>query len=168
MSEQPITGFRDIAAALRCSERQVLQFATRRRDPLRLISYQGVPRILLSSLTEWRRRHGHLRGTKRVRGWSQIAACVEMSRMAAIRASKLADDPLPVQHPKGGGMVWAYASALADWMAAHTLPYAAHRVLRTHDSWKRLRATKDKKATAAAAKKAEGNISDAPIAAAAE
>lgn len=142
---QVIVGFREIAAALKCSERQVLQFATRRVDPLPLLSYQGVPRIQPADLAEWRRRHGGLRGTVRIRGWSQIALRVEMSRIAAIRASKLAEGPLPVKRSKGGGMVWAYASALDDWKAAHTLPYAAHRVLRTHDSWKRLRGTKDKR-----------------------
>lgn len=165
MLERPIVGFVDIAAALRCSERQVLFFAVRRTDPLRLRSYQGVPRIMPSSLAEWRRRHGDIRGTKRVRGWQKIALAVEMSRMAAIRAAKLKDDPLPVRRPKGGGMVWAYESALSDWKAAHELPYAAHRVLRGHESWKRLRSTPDKKPPK---KRADPADSAEPLAAAAE
>jgi hypothetical protein len=62
-------------------------------------------------------------------------------------------------------MVWAYESALSDWKAAHELPYAAHRVLRGHESWKRLRSTPDKKPPK---KRADHVDSAEPLASAAE
>ncbi len=129
MLERPLVGFPAIAEALRTSPRQVLVWATRRVDPLRLRAYHGMPRILPSKLNEWQRRHGEVPGLGRVRGWHLIAERVEMSRMAAIRAAAVEDDPLPVKQPRVG-MVWAYESALDDWREAHELPYAAHRRLR--------------------------------------
>lgn len=130
MVEHPIVGFPAIAEALRTSPRQVLVWATRKRDPLRLRTYQGLPRILPSKLKAWQDRHNEKAGMKVVRGWQKIAMRVEMSRMAAVRASEVEDDPLPVHHPQHGLMVWAHESALDDWKEAHELPYAAHRRLR--------------------------------------
>lgn len=129
MLERPLVGFAAIAEALRTSPRQVLVWATRRIDPLRLRAYHGLPRALPSKVKEWQRRHMEATGLRRVWGWHDIAARVEMSRMAAVRASKRPDDPLPVVHPKTG-RVWAYESALDDWREAHEFPYAAHRKLR--------------------------------------
>ena len=85
MIERPVTGFEDIAAAAKCSARQVLFFATRLRDPLRLESYLDVPRILPSKLKAWRQRNADVAGLPKVRGWHAIAQYAEMSRMAAIR-----------------------------------------------------------------------------------
>lgn len=130
MLDRPIVGFPSIAAALGVSTRQVLQWATRKRDPLRLVSYQGVPRILASRLASWNDRRWEKPRLETVRGWQAISLRVEMSRMATIRAASLAEDPIPVHHPGHGRMVWAHASALDDWRDAHCLPYAAHRKLR--------------------------------------
>lgn len=129
MLERPIVSFKDIAAALRTSERQVLVWATRRVDPLRLCSYFGTPRILPSALLRWKQRHLGGEGLARIRGWHDIARRVDLSRIAAIRAEKAEADPLPVVHPKHG-MVWAFESALDDWRDAHLWPYAVHRKLR--------------------------------------
>lgn len=128
--ERPLFGFTEIAQAMRTSARQVLVWSKRKHDPLRLYMYQGAPRILPSKLKEWQRRHAKVASLVRIRGWDAIAKRAELSRMAAIRLSEIAEDPLPVTRPTNGLMVWAYESAIDDWRDAHILPYAAHRALR--------------------------------------
>lgn len=129
MIERPIVGFVAIGEALLTTPRQVLAWATRKVDPLRLVTYQGMPRILPSALKSWRDRHMGAAVLRRVRGWHLIAERVEMSRMAAIRVSEREQDPLPVTHP-ASGMVWAFETAVDDWKRAQEVPYWAHRALR--------------------------------------
>jgi hypothetical protein len=129
-TEKPIVYFDNIAAALLTSPRQVIVWATRKRDPLRLRVYHDIPRILPSKLQEWKRRHAKVATLRRVHGWNEIAKRVELSRMSAIRMAAREYDPLPVTQPKNGAMVWAYESALVDWREAQEVPYLAHRLLR--------------------------------------
>lgn len=132
MLDPLLVGFERIAEALRTSPRQVLIWATRARDPLRLMVYHGIPQTRESRLRAWHDRYLE-RPTARVHGWRDIAARVQMSRMAAIRASEREQDPLPVVRAANGA-VWAHADALADWKDAHLWPYAVHRAMRKRKS----------------------------------
>jgi len=129
MLETRYEGFRSIALAMRTSERQVLQWAKRKVDPLRLAVYQGMPRTTASHIRDWMNRYLETPGQDKLHGWEAIRKRAEMSRMAAIRASELQDDPLPVVR-REGAIVWAYVTAVDDWRAAHVWSYAAWRVLR--------------------------------------
>lgn len=126
-----LVGFEAIAEALRTSPRQVLVWATRKREPLPLMAYLDVPRIEQARLEEWRQRHLDPTSSRKVYGWNTIARTVEMSRISAIRAAEWDENPLPVKPARGiNGRVWAYAEALREWKEAHVLPYPAHRKLR--------------------------------------
>jgi hypothetical protein len=129
VADRVLVGFTDIAATLRTTERQVLKWVVRRRDPLRLRVLHSVPRILRSELERWHRRQIGSERLGRVFGWDAIAKRVKMSRFAAVKAAGWEDDPLPVHRPRVG-MVWAHESALDDWVAAQEVSYGTWRRLR--------------------------------------
>lgn len=133
MGDELLVGAADIAAAVRREPKEILRWADPAGwDPLRLNVYDGDRvQILRSRLEAWRRRN-LLGGEGEVvlLGWDRIAARAHKSRRAAIAASQRAADPLPVQREKDG-TIWAYASAIDDWVYARTWTFAAHRLALT-------------------------------------
>lgn len=133
---------------LRVAVRQVLRWVTRRRDPLRLLVFNGVPQGLRSHVQRWHRRNLIPNREERLHGWEAIGKRAVMSRGAAIQASTWSDDPLPVFR-KRHLPVWAYASAIDDWKAAQTLAYWTWRRLRDGLREERATETPDKEQEAA-------------------
>lgn len=61
---------------------------------------------------------------RRVWGWKEVAAELEVSVKTAQTYAQRNRDPLPVECGHRGP--WAYASALRDWVRRQNVPYSVH------------------------------------------
>lgn len=77
-------------------------------------------------LALWRRREHKDPTLAIVEGWWNIAPTAKMSRPAAMRHARQAAHPLPV-FGIGTDRVWAYVSAIEDWLEAERQPGWRHR-----------------------------------------
>ena len=63
----------------------------------------------------------------RLFGWKDISAALDVSDRHARDLASRNRDPLPVEVGHKG--VWAYATALRDWMRRQNVPSVVHRAL---------------------------------------
>lgn len=63
----------------------------------------------------------------RLFGWKDISAALDVSDRHARDLASRNRDPLPVEVGHKG--VWAYATALRDWMRRQNVPYQVHRAI---------------------------------------
>lgn len=131
MADTLLVGLADISEASGHAPQQLLGWADPNGwDPLRLQVYDGDRvQIRAAKLQSWlARNHRGGAGELVLRGWKTIASRAHKSPRSAVAASQRSSDPLPVQKDERTGEVWAYASAIDDWVEARTWTYAAHRV----------------------------------------
>lgn len=107
-------GYKQIAAALGCSVRSVLDKTLLPRDPLRLQRLGGKVWMQAARADAWKRRHDkEPSGLPIVERWGDIAAALRVPVRTAQRWAAQPCDPLPVE---SGRLAWAYRDALLDWL----------------------------------------------------
>ncbi len=157
MADNRIVTLKAIAVHLGVAPTTAREWALRRWDPLPLLDVDGQPAALRDQLDEWTRRGADLAAWRArrprgmpgelivapdriVRGWRRILPLLgpDGSVDTAQARAGLQFDPLPIigfhcpweRIPATEGAppcVWAYASAIRDWLFRHTRPYRERR-----------------------------------------
>lgn len=118
MSDGILWGYKQIADALGCSPRSVLDKTALPVDPLRLRRLGGKVWIAAERAEAWRRRHGHETDDLIVvKSWCHIADALKVPIRTAQRWAAQKVDPLPVKH---GRPPTAFKDALLDWVDGQT------------------------------------------------